>query len=287
MKLTTRPNLGAFTLIELLVVLGIVGILIALLLPALGKTSHRGSTHRIKCFNNQKQIGGAYRLFALDNDDHFPLQATNHGYLYQPGNVGPVSGATPVTAALAWQVYQAMWKELGSPNVLLCPADRTRSTFITSQTYSRVTNFNALANAPGISTTASLGHLGNQNRAVSYAPQANADEMNPYTLLTVDRNINFSKESDFSRQTGAFFAAAWPGGSRFAITDAGAGKSVYWVNGPGSSLHDFRGNATFADGSVQALNSAELQTAMGNAGALYDWGTPSSPGPGAAVFLMP
>ncbi len=275
MKLPTRTNTGAFTLIELLVVLGIVGILVSMLLPAIGRTGHRGSANRIKCVNNQKQIGTAFRVFAADNDGHFPLQTTNHPYLYQPGDTGSSPGAASTTSAFAWQVYQAMWNQLQSPKVLLCPSDRSRTT------YNRVTDFAALARAPGVSTTASLGHSSNQNRAVSYAPQALADEMNPLAVLNVDRNINLSIAVN------APTTPAWPGGSRFAITDESAANTVRWVMGPVSMLHDLQGNLVFADGSVLQATATTLQTALVNAGKAYGWGTPSSPGPGAAVFLLP
>ncbi len=53
-----------FTIIELLVVCAIIGLLAALLLPALGRA--RKATMRGKCVNNLKQMGSAFTGFAGD-----------------------------------------------------------------------------------------------------------------------------------------------------------------------------------------------------------------------------
>jgi prepilin-type N-terminal cleavage/methylation domain-containing protein len=60
----------AFTLIELLVVIAIIGVLVALLLPALARAKDKA--HDTRCINNLKQQGIAVFMFADEHEGRLP-----------------------------------------------------------------------------------------------------------------------------------------------------------------------------------------------------------------------
>jgi prepilin-type N-terminal cleavage/methylation domain-containing protein len=78
------PRRAGFTLIELLVVLAIIGVLTALLLPAVQQA--RESARRTECRNHLKQFGIALHSYA---EAH---QVLPPGYFYQPSPVGNAMG---------------------------------------------------------------------------------------------------------------------------------------------------------------------------------------------------
>ncbi|QDU54450.1 DUF1559 family PulG-like putative transporter [Aeoliella mucimassa] len=85
------PRYAGFTLVELLVVIAIIGVLIALLLPAV--QAAREASNRAACKNNLRQLGIAMHGFH-DTKGHFPR-----------------GGGSPKKAQVSWTTELLPWLE--------------------------------------------------------------------------------------------------------------------------------------------------------------------------------
>ena len=94
-----------FTLVELLVVIAIIGILVALLLPAV--QAAREAARRMSCQNNLKQIGLTLQMYH-DTQKHFPA-----GWIWENRNDGP-AGISWATAVLPYAEETALYDQLTS-----------------------------------------------------------------------------------------------------------------------------------------------------------------------------
>ena len=107
----TRSSNHGFTLVEMFVILAVIAILAVLLPPALA--SAKKKAQRINCVNNLKQTGLAFRVWAGDQTDKFPME------------ISTSKGGTKEfdTGADAFHHFQIMSNELSTPRILVCPAD--------------------------------------------------------------------------------------------------------------------------------------------------------------------
>lgn len=143
-----RRQVVGFTLIEMLVVIAIIGILAALLLPAVNRGKLQAQ--RAVCTSNLKQVGLAYQSFAHDHNGRFPTQVS-----VRDGGIEECRWKDPWPSNTV-RTLQALSNELVTPKILICPADR----------YVRLTNFAWLVDDDLLCNFHHVSYVGNLRLAV-------------------------------------------------------------------------------------------------------------------------
>jgi prepilin-type N-terminal cleavage/methylation domain-containing protein len=213
----------AFTLLELLVVLAVIGILAALLLPALSRSKARAL--QIQCLGQNRQLALALQLYSQDNRDFMPWPnwgSSFQGWLYTPTNGEPPEPSAPLET-----VYDGglLWPYLKNIKVYWCPCDFTNTAYF-SQRLEKLSSY--------IMNGAIMGYYMRPPVSKSHR----LSDMNPLAYATWEPSDNPPYDP----------ALVFNDGASYPLDDEGP-----------SQRHTYGCNVSSFDGHVQLLKFANFQ----------------------------
>ncbi len=126
----------AFTLIELLVVVSIIALLVAILMPALGKA--RQQARRTVCMTHLKDIGTSIGMYTTEQNDFLPYDCNLNGrdlgllnYCLRWEN--DLTGASPNRWVNQGRLYETGMAK--NPEIFYCPSEKPTSIGSDYKTY--------------------------------------------------------------------------------------------------------------------------------------------------------
>lgn len=221
------------TIVEFIVVVAVLFVVAAMVLPNFER--RRPPAYRIKCVNNLKNVGMAFRIFATDHDDRFPMDVSSTS----GGSKEFVDDRNQI-----WRHFLVLSNELSTPKLVLCPKDAERI-----EATAFATNRPATGSAQSFVPFAS-------NTNISYFIGVQATETNPDSLLAGDRNL--TNDMPFLRYHIP------------AVRSLGTNHTAQRGVGFDHHIHAHAGNILMGDTSVQQLDTRRLRQALRESGDIHN-----------------
>ncbi|MCU0791948.1 MAG: prepilin-type N-terminal cleavage/methylation domain-containing protein [Opitutaceae bacterium] len=216
-----RRLLSGFTLIELLTVIAIIGILAAILIPTVGKV--RQTANSAKCLSNLRQVGLTTRSWSMDNRNRMLAGRFNNLY---------TNGAADTWAANITRFIQNNATVTADkwPDTLRCPT---------------------WANSSHVNATPAVGGANSVGYAL-ISPAAGAKNARMTRLVEQHSTIPAPSRFLYGAE---HYQVAWFVSGR---TDAAISSAFTVTNDDGLRRHGNKSNWLMLDGSVRALEPAEV-----------------------------
>ena len=151
-KPSSHAGVKAFTRIEIVVIVFVLGLIAGFLILSRSQAARKSRNEA--CLNNLRQVGIAFRLWEADSCDDFPMH-------YSKVQVGTREF---IGTGQVFVHFLTVSNELGSPKILVCPADKQKTV---------APNFNE----------------GFSDANASYFLGLDASEALPKSILAGDRNL--------------------------------------------------------------------------------------------------
>ena len=220
-KPTRRRSQHGFTLVELLVVIAVIGVLMALLLPLLGRAQE--AARATKCASNISQIYKAIRIYTNHYDDLLPnlfagLPFSDHAERYRKSHFArSTDTAGNETPAGLWLLYTCGYAE--HHELFFCPNVPGRRRYKGSE------------NPTVDDLPQMVGYVYNYFPDTFPGPTPLIEPPNGMTIEEVGNNINQPRNRRFSALLADPFlnSLEMPHMSRNGLNCGFLGGSVQWV----------------------------------------------------------